>query len=74
MALLPSFGIGTFKQVIFCAVLTCVILGPKGQTYTKVGGGNHRKLETYLKGIPNLCLKSYLLFYLFIIYRVHRLY
>ena len=39
MASLPSFGIGTFKPVIFCVVLTCVRLGPKGHTYTKVVGG-----------------------------------
>jgi hypothetical protein len=30
LASLASFGIGTFKPVIFCAVLTCARLGPKG--------------------------------------------
>jgi len=61
MASFPIFGIGAFKPVIFCAVLKCVNLGPKEHTYTNVWGGNHRELETYPKGIPNLCSKSDLL-------------
>jgi hypothetical protein len=57
LALLPIFGIGTFKTVIFCAVLKCVRLGTKGHIYTKVGGWKSQGIRNVSKSNPEFMLK-----------------